>query len=157
MRLVISFCCSRGGFMSLRKICAWLIAFCFFAPPALFAQSEVATITGTVADTTGGVLAAAAVTARNEATNLTVSAVTNEAGRYFIPSLRPGVYSVTASRSGFKKSVDTGVTLQVNQAARLDITLAVGATTEQVTVEAATPPLRTANPTPAPAPTSQDA
>ena len=125
--------------MSLRTICAWVSVLCFFVPSALFAQSEVATITGTVADTTGGVLAGAAVTARNEATNITVSAVTNEAGRYFIPSLRPGVYSVTASRSGFKKSVDTGVTLQVNQAARLDITLAVGDTSEQVTVEASTP------------------
>src|SRR5260370_28915053 len=147
MRLVISFCCSRGGFMSLRKICAWLIAFCFFAPPALFAQSEVATITGTVADTTGGVLAAAAVTARNEATNITVSAVTNETGRYFIPSLRPGVYSVTASRSGFKKSVDTVVTLQLNQAARLDLTLAACDTSEQVPVQASPPLLAPQNST----------
>src|SRR5690348_12358260 len=131
--------------MSLRTICPWLTVLCIVVSPAVFAQSEVATISGRVADTTGGVLAGTAVTARNEATNITVSTVTDEAGRYFIPSLRPGVYSVIASRPGFKRSVDTGVTLQVNQAAKLDITLIVGETAEQITVEATTPLLETEN------------
>ena len=56
--------------MSLRTIYAWLTVLCFFVPPALFAQSEVATIQGTFADTTGGMRSGAAVSARNEATNI---------------------------------------------------------------------------------------
>src|SRR5258708_35823738 len=99
--------------MSLRTICAWLTILCFFVSPALFAQSEVATIGGTVADTTGGVLARAVVTARNQGTNLTVSTVTDEAGRDFIPSLQPGGHSVTASRAGVNKSRDTSCALQI--------------------------------------------
>ena len=84
--------------MSLRTICPWVAVLGIVVSPAVFAQSKGATIpnAGKVADTTGGVLAGAVVTARNEATNITVSTVANEDGRYFIPSLRPGVYSVTA-------------------------------------------------------------
>ena len=50
------------------------------------------------------------------------------------PGLRPAIYTVTAEHTGFKKFVNAGLTLQVNQAARLDIALAVGDVTEQVTV-----------------------
>ena len=68
---------------------------------SLFGQSEVATIGGTISDSTGGVLAGVAVTAKNEATNVSVTTVSNEAGRYLIPSLRPGTYTITTSLAGF--------------------------------------------------------
>ena len=100
------------------------------------AQTELATLTGTVADPSGAVLRNATVTATNEATNITASTVSNDSGRYSLPSLRPGVYTIGAALAGFKKHVQSGVTLQVNQTARLDLTLTVGEVTEQVTVSA---------------------
>ena len=115
----------------------------FFALASLCGQSELATITGTVTDSSGGVLANVSITVTNEGTNITATASTNEAGRYFIPSLRPGVYTLSAALAGFKKFVDSAVTLQVNQTARLDITLAVGDTSEQVTIAAEAPLLET--------------
>src|SRR5215831_9651321 len=82
----------------------------------LFAQSEVATLSGTVTDATGGILRNVSVTVTNQGTNLSVATATNETGRYVFPSLRPGVYEVSAGLAGFKKFVDSAVTLQVNQA-----------------------------------------
>ncbi len=110
---------------------------------ALLAQSELATLTGIVTDPSGGVLANVDITVANEATNLTTTAKTNDTGRYFAPSLKPGVYTVTASFAGFKKYVNSGVILQVNDTARLDITLTVGAVTEEITVTASAPLLQT--------------
>ncbi len=116
------------------------VAFC---AAALFGQTELATLTGTVTDSTGGVLGNVELTITNEATNLAATAKTNDAGRYIVPNLKPGVYTVTASLSGFKKHVQSGVILQVNDTARLDISLAVGAVTEEVTVSASAPLLQT--------------
>lgn len=76
------------------------------------------------------------VTATNVATNITKSVKTNETGSYDIPALRPGDYNITAETQGFKKQMITGVGLQVNQSARVDITMQLGEVAEQVTVEA---------------------
>ena len=104
-----------------------------------WAQSELATLTGTVTDASGAVVAKAQITITNGATGLATVSETNETGRYFVTSLRPGVYTVSASLAGFKKYLHPDVTLQVNQTARLDITLEVGAVTEEVSVTAAVP------------------
>jgi len=98
------------------------------------AQFETATLTGVITDSAGAVVPKAEVKAVNEATNVESSAAANAEGRYFFPNLRPGSYRVTASAPGFKQFVSAGVILQVNQAARLDIQLTVGAVTEQVNV-----------------------
>jgi len=105
----------------------------------IMAQTELATLTGTVADTSEGLLANVEVTATNNGTNISTTTTTTENGRYFILSLKPGVYTVTASLVGFKKYVNSGVTLQVNQTARLDITLNVGEVSQEVTVSAEAP------------------
>jgi hypothetical protein len=118
-------------------------ALAVFSAAALVAQSELATLTGTVTDSTGGVLGNVEVTASNEATTLTYSTKTNDAGRYFIPNLRPGVYTVSAAFPGFKKHVQSGVIVQVNETVRLDVSLTVGAVTEEITVSAAAPLLQT--------------
>jgi len=109
----------------------------------LSAQSELATLTGTVTDPSGGVVPNVDITITNEATSLSAAARTNDNGRYFVPSLRPGVYTVTASLAGFKKYTNSGVILQVNDTVRLDITLQVGAVTEEVTVSGAATLLQT--------------
>ena len=93
---------------------------------------------GTVSDTSGALVARATVTVTNIRTNISVKTETDDAGFYVIPSLRPGEYSVTAESAGFSKIVRTGVTLQVAQVARIDVTLQPGALSETVEVVGAT-------------------
>lgn len=89
-------------------------------------------MTGTVRDPSGALVPKATVTVTNIRTNISVKTDTDDAGFYAIPSLRPGEYSVTAESAGFSKVVRTGVTLQVAQVARIDVTLQSGAVTETV-------------------------
>lgn len=104
--------------------------------PRVWAQSTDATIVGLVRDPSGASVAGVTVTATNVATNIAKAVKSNETGNYDIPALRPGEYSIIAETQGFKKQVITGIGLQVNQTARVDITLQLGEVAEQVTVEA---------------------
>jgi hypothetical protein len=107
--------------------------------PFVFAQQETATITGEVRDANGSVVAKATITVTNVETNVSVKSETNDQGLYTVPSLKPGPYSITVEKAGFKKSVRSGVTLQVAQVARLDVSMQVGELTTAVEiVEAAT-------------------
>src|SRR5262249_23123783 len=96
--------------MRVKLVFAWLV----LVAMSLAAQSELATLSGVVTDRSGAVLVGARVKAIHTATNTSTETVTNETGRYFFPSLRPGVYSVTVSQTGFKTSINDTVTLQVN-------------------------------------------
>src|SRR6266516_2753096 len=107
---------------------------CLVLSVAALAQFESATLTGIVTDPAGSLVPNATVRAVNEATNIETSVTTNSEGRYVFPNLRPGSYQVIASAQGFKQFVSSGVVLQVNQAARLDMQLTVGAISEQVSV-----------------------
>src|SRR5262245_55555799 len=119
-------------------ICVALL--CAFALVS-YAQFETATLTGTVTDAGGGVVQNAAIKTVNEATNVEATATSNTDGRYVFTGLRPGTYRISVTASGFKQYVSAGLPLQVNQAARLDIQLAVGAVTEEVSVTAEAPVL----------------
>src|SRR5262245_18372382 len=103
------------------------------------AQQETATITGEVRDANGSVVPKATITVTNVETNVSIKSETNDQGLYTVPSLKPGPYSITVEKAGFKKLVRSGVTLQVNQVARLDVNMQVGELTNAVEiVEAAT-------------------
>ena len=112
-------------------------------PAAALAQQETATIAGTITDSTGAVVPHAVVVVTNVQTGITVRTTATESGSYLVPSLRPGDYSVAVESKGFQKTVRTGVTLQVAQVARIDVTLQTGGLTEAVEVVAATPLLDT--------------
>ena len=110
-----------------RQLLFPFLAILLSAFPAFgFAQQETATITGTVRDQSGAVVPRATVTVTNVQTNISVKTESDDAGSFVIPSLRPGEYSVTAESSGFPKIIRTGVTLQVAQVARIDMTLQAG-------------------------------
>ena len=98
------------------------------------AQVDRATLSGTVKDDQGGVLAGASVVATNAATNVATRVLTTSAGVYLIPDLQPGRYRIEAEAQGFQTGAQALV-LQVGQRARLDFSLALGALTEAVTVE----------------------
>src|SRR5205807_2215328 len=102
-----------------------------------------ATLTGVVTDSSGQVIPGVAVRAINEGTSAETSSMTNNEGRYNFPSLRPGSYRVVAAVKGFKQFISTGVVLQVNQAARLDMALTIGTVTEEVLVTGEAPVLET--------------
>jgi hypothetical protein len=104
---------------------------------ALQAQTASGQITGTVRDATGAVVPNAKVTLLNQQTGLTRDTVTNETGSYTFPLLQVGVYSVTAEQHGFRSAKQSDIHLNVDQVARIDLELAVGATTETVNVQAA--------------------
>ncbi len=102
------------------------------------AQSD-SQITGSVTDKSGAVIAGADVTATSVRTGTERRVKTNETGLYAFPFLRPGEYKVTVQKEGFRQVVRDGLTLEVNQVARVDFTLDLGAVTETVEVTAAAP------------------
>lgn len=106
-------------------------------PGVGLAQQEAA-VSGTVADTTGAVLPGATVIAVNEATGNTFETVTNERGAYRIP-VRVGGYRVTAALPGFQTVTRTGVEVLVGQTVVVNMTVAVSAIQETVTVTAEAP------------------
>jgi hypothetical protein len=115
----------------------------FLALPAAFAQAVSGTIVGTVTDSTGAAVQNADVTIVLSGQGTTHSAVTNESGNYTEPDLPPGVYTVTVTAKGFKKDILQNITLETNTTSRVDVTLAPGSITEEVTVTDAPPQLQT--------------
>lgn len=107
--------------------------------PLARCQRITASLNGTVKDTNGAVIPNASVSAINTGTNVVSHAQTNGEGVFEINNLNPGPYNVTVSASGFKQLVHTGLVLNVDQTANLDLALEVGATTETVEVTSAEP------------------
>lgn len=106
-------------------------------------QFETATLTGLVTDPAAAVITGGSVKLLNEATNVEVSAITDDAGRYTFAALRPGTYRLSVTAPGFKQHVSSGLVLQVNQSARVDVRLSVGEVTERVQITADAPTLET--------------
>ena len=105
-------------------------------------QVTTGTIVGTVSDSSG-IVPGATVTIREVNSGTSDTFVTDETGSYTAPFLSPGTYAVEVSVAGFKKWVRDGVILQVNQRARVDVTLEVGGIEETTNVVASAPLLRT--------------
>src|SRR5215469_5344018 len=100
-------------------------------------------ITGLVTDPSGSVIVGATVTITNSQTNVERKATTNSAGNYVFPALQPDVYSVKAEMPGFSAEVRERVELQVEQIARIDFRLRIGAATQTVEVSGGAPLLTT--------------
>jgi hypothetical protein len=101
---------------------------------AMFAQSDRGTITGTISDPAGAVVANAAVEARNTETGAVYPVAASDTGNYTIVQLPSGNYDLTVTVSGFKKYVRSGLVVQAAQTIRVDATLEVGSAAESVTV-----------------------
>jgi len=109
----------------------------------LLAQTDRGTITGTVSDPAGAVVANAPIEVKNTQTGAAYQAATSDTGNYTLPQMPVGVYEITVTVAGFKKFIRQNVTVQATQTVRIDATLEVGSAAESVTVNAETSLLKT--------------
>src|SRR5882724_9756491 len=122
-----------------RRMCSLFLVTLLSGGP-VFSQAVNATILGTVTDIGGGVVANARVTIIETKTGVSHTGTANESGNYTFPDLPPGLYTVTAEQSGFKKESRRDIDLVVNSTARIDLQLQPGSVSETVEVSG-TPPL----------------
>ena len=130
--------------MSTRSTSVLAVLMCA-AVGGLFAQNPTATLVGTVRDASGAVVVNAALEVRNTDTDETRKAVTDEKGEFTVPNLVPGPYEVTIAKGGFRTVRETNIELQIDQVARLDFKLEVGAISQSIDVTDAAPLIATEN------------
>ncbi|HEX5832932.1 MAG TPA: carboxypeptidase regulatory-like domain-containing protein [Pyrinomonadaceae bacterium] len=104
-------------------------------------SSTTGNITGTVRDPQGAAVPKAEITVTEDKTGASRTVTANEDGFYNIPSLPAGLYTLTTSPAGFKKTVVTGVDLHVNENKTVNLDLQVGQVTETVTVTSESAPV----------------
>jgi len=115
----------------------------FFAPmlilllcfPAMVQANVGGSISGTVKDSTGAVIAKAIITVTNSDTSVRQTVATNDAGAYSFPTLPVGHYDLDIAVSGFRPYRRTGITVDVNSAILVDAVLELGESQEAITVE----------------------
>lgn len=122
-----------------RSKCARLSLACALFAATLSAQSFTAAVRGTVTDASGAAIPAARIVITESERNVPHSAVADDSGRFQLTALPPGLYNVNVEAKGFRKYVQTALTLAVQQQATLDIQLQVGdiSTAVEVTSSAA--------------------
>jgi hypothetical protein len=101
-----------------------------------WAQRDLATLTGTITDSTGSVIPGAKVTMTEVATGLAYTVTTEQTGTYVRPALKPGIYNVEVEAQGFKKALQKDVLLTAGDRVGVNISLEVGDTTQSVDVAA---------------------
>jgi hypothetical protein len=101
----------------------------------LWAQSGNGIIFGTVTDPSGAVVSTAQVTAINAATGISEKVTTDQSGNYVIPDLPATTYNITCEAAGFRTLERTGILLQVDQRARVDLAMEVGQAQQIVSVQ----------------------
>lgn len=102
-----------------------------------------ADLQGTVVDQSGGVVINADIRVTSIETNVVRTAETDSNGRYSVPALSPGKYTVAASQSGFSTQVREDVNLFLGESVRIDFTLSIAPTTQTVMVTGEVPAVQT--------------
>jgi Carboxypeptidase regulatory-like domain/TonB dependent receptor-like, beta-barrel/TonB-dependent Receptor Plug Domain len=115
----------------LSPLASALVCFC-----AIAAAQELTTgsVVGLVREESGSVVSGASITITNRATGARRVVTSGETGEFSIPGLAPALYDLKVERSGFRAYLVEGLELKINQVARLEVRLQVGAITEAVTV-----------------------
>ena len=107
-----------------------------FAAPALFAQTDNATLSGAVLDPTGARIPDAVIVLKSTSSRDTRNGMSNSDGVYNFSALPPATYTLTVTRTGFTTAREVGITLHPADTRSLNITLKVGETTTEVVVNA---------------------
>src|ERR1700728_1025005 len=122
-----------GETMRILLIC--LATFTFLAGASAYAQTG--SIAGTIVDSSNAAVPGATVTAKNQGTASTRTAITDSSGTYSIPNLSVGNYEVSVAKQGFSVLRVQNIELTVAQNLTLDGPLEVGAVTQSVEVAGA--------------------
>src|SRR5262245_7445942 len=120
-----------------------ILALLLAGASSAFAQFDSASVVGTVRDTSGALVPGAKVTLTSADTGISVSKTTGDAGTYEFVAVRPGIYVVTAEKTGFALALVDNVSVQVAARLRVDLQMPVGQVTEKVEVTASSPLLET--------------
>ncbi len=112
-------------------------------PPAVRSQNVYGTISGTVTDSSGAVVAGVSVTLTNIARGDKRNIQTNESGNYAFVNLLPGNYRLEAEKAGFKKLLREPIDVEVESGLRIDLGMEVGELSQTVEVEAEATQLQT--------------
>ncbi|HKE21195.1 MAG TPA: carboxypeptidase-like regulatory domain-containing protein [Bryobacteraceae bacterium] len=107
------------------------------------AQTPTATVVGRIVDPTRAAVAGATVRVRNVDTNDTRTVQSTAEGEYTVSSLPPGTFEISFEKTGFRATVEKNLELQVDQTARVDVQLAVGAVAQSMEVVADVPLVNT--------------
>ena len=118
------------------RLASLLIASLLLAAAAGLSQTVTGRISGRVQDATGAVAPGAEIKVSNEGTQRTWNVKSDDKGDYLVPDLPPGMYRVTAAKSGFASFTRSGIDLAVDARLTVDFTLKVGDTTQSVEVKA---------------------
>ncbi|HYE14889.1 MAG TPA: TonB-dependent receptor [Pyrinomonadaceae bacterium] len=110
------------------------VSLCLGAPTLAQVTETAAEVNGQVTDSAGAALPNATIVIKNDATGEERRVQANEEGIYRITPLNPGTYTLTVEQQGFKKYVETGVTLNAKDRRLLNVVLEAGAVSEVVTV-----------------------
>jgi len=117
-----------------RSVAAGIVLAVLMLSAVTNAQQYLATISGTVKDSTGAVVPGAQVKVTGLDTGFVTVVATNDDGNYAAPFLTPGNYSVSVTAQGFKPQQRTGIVLNASNKLQIDVTLAIGSVSERVEV-----------------------
>jgi hypothetical protein len=124
---------------SSRKSCWLVLSLCLICSTLISAQSTGGRILGRVSDSSGAVLANVKVTLTNDATGVSADTTTSGNGDYGFPQVSVGTYRIEFDLAGFKKNVQKGVNVDLNQVVTLNSVLQIGQTKEVVEVTSEAP------------------
>ncbi|MBM3764792.1 MAG: hypothetical protein FJW32_05315 [Acidobacteria bacterium] len=125
----------------MKRTIACLLAFAY----ALTAQITNSEILGTVHDASGAVVGQAKITIKNTETGISREAESSAEGKFRVPQLQPGSYTISVTKSGFGTLTQGPIILRLNQAAEFNLKLQVAGVAETINVTADTPLINTTN------------
>ena len=119
------------------------VVWAFYACISAAAQSDTSSLTGTVTDPSGAAIPNAKVIVRNDATHIERISMSNEGGSFNLTNLASGNYSIRVEATNFQTTTLDGVHIDPSIGRRVDISMKVGDTKTEVTVEAGVNPIQT--------------
>ena len=129
----------RVAFVGVVAFLCVVPAFFLSAVPAFGQGFATGEFNGSVVDVSGAVLPGVTITVTDEATGLVRTVPTGEGGRFVLPAMQPGLYTMRAELAGFQTQTRTGIRLGVGQAITIAYTLPVGTLADAITVTGASP------------------
>ncbi len=122
----------------MQRIHVFRLAFCLIVALAMFttlSAQTTGTISGVVRDATGGVIPGVEVKVTNTETGVSRTVVTDDSGFYLATNVAVGTYAVSVELAGFRRASVTGIKIDIRSNRTVDLTMEVGGTADEVTVE----------------------